>query len=47
MKRFLAMLLAVVMVVSLLPVGVLAEGSGTPAQRVEGDNSKLHTTYTV
>lgn len=47
MKRFLAMLLAVVMVVSLLPVGVLAEGSGTPAPQAEGEKSKLHTTYTV
>ena len=47
MKRFLAMLLAVVLVVSLLPVGVWAESSGTPTPQVEGEKSKLHTTYTV
>ena len=35
MKRMLAMLLAVVLVVSALPVGALAEGSGTPAAQAE------------
>ena len=47
MKRFLAMLLAVVMVVSVLPTGVLAEGdSGTTAQTAQTTAEK-HTKYSV
>lgn len=52
MKRFLAMLIAIVMVVSVLPLGVWAEGSGTPVPQAEtvmpqGEMAAQHTQYAI